>query len=53
MTSSLDNLRIFLWVGLGLLIWMCVQAWQADYAPARRAGSPERPANPISGDGVG
>jgi len=40
MTSSLDNLRIFLWVGLGLLIWMCVQAWQADYAPARRSDLP-------------
>jgi len=32
------NIRVFLWVGLGLLIWMSFQAWQQDYAPSRQAG---------------
>jgi YidC/Oxa1 family membrane protein insertase len=32
------NIRVFLWVGLGLLIWMGVQTWQADYAPRQAAG---------------
>ncbi len=41
MTSSMDNLRIFLWVGLGLLIWMCVQTWQADYARVRKEELPQ------------
>jgi len=29
----MDNLRLVLWVALGTLVWLCVQAWQADYAP--------------------
>jgi len=29
----MDNLRLFLWVGLGLMIWLTFQAWQRDYAP--------------------
>ena len=28
----MDNLRIFLWVGFALLIWIAVQTWQTDYA---------------------
>ena len=30
----MDNIRLFLWVGLGILIWITFQQWQADYAPA-------------------
>ncbi len=29
----MDNLRIFLWAGLALLLWMNFQAWQKDYSP--------------------
>ena len=28
-----DNLRIFLWVGLMMLVWLTVQTWQQTYAP--------------------
>jgi YidC/Oxa1 family membrane protein insertase len=27
----MDNLRLFLWVGLGLMLWLTFQAWQRDY----------------------
>ncbi len=52
----MDNLRLFLWVGLGLLLWMTFQTWQADHAPVTTppaeqaaaapsgAGQPETPA---------
>jgi YidC/Oxa1 family membrane protein insertase len=30
----MDNIRIFLWAGLALLIWMTYMAWQAQYAPS-------------------
>jgi len=33
----MDNIRLFLWMGLGLLIWLSFQAWQQDYAPAPTA----------------
>jgi len=29
----MDNLRLFLWVGLGLMLWLTFQAWQRDYGP--------------------
>ena len=29
----MDNVRLFLWVGLGLMLWISYQAWQQDYAP--------------------
>lgn len=29
----MDNLRIFLWVGLLMLIWLTVQSWQQTFAP--------------------
>ncbi len=29
----MDNVRLFLWVGLGLLLWITVTTWQRDYAP--------------------
>jgi len=28
----MDNVRLFLWAGLGLLLWLTLQAWQRDYA---------------------
>ena len=28
-----DNLRIFLWVGLLMLVWLTVQTWQTTFAP--------------------
>jgi YidC/Oxa1 family membrane protein insertase len=31
----MDNLRVFLWVGLGISIWFTFQTWQQDYAPVR------------------
>ena len=33
----MDNIRLFLWMGLGILIWITFQQWQADYAPAPAA----------------
>ena len=30
----MDNLRLFLWVGLGLMLWLTFQAWQRDYGSA-------------------
>jgi len=29
----MDNLRIFLWVGLLMLLWLTVQTWQTTFAP--------------------
>lgn len=28
----MDNMRLFLWVGLGVLLWINVTTWQRDYA---------------------
>jgi YidC/Oxa1 family membrane protein insertase len=28
----MENIRIFLWAGLAMLLWMNFQAWQSDYA---------------------
>ena len=28
----MDNIRLFLWAGMGLLIWLTLQAWQRDFA---------------------
>ena len=28
----MDNIRLFLWMGLGVLLWLSFQAWQQDYA---------------------
>ncbi len=33
----MDNLRIFLWVGLLMLIWLTVQTWQRTFAPTSAA----------------
>jgi len=29
----MDNIRLFLWAGLGVLLWLSFQAWQQDNAP--------------------
>ncbi len=29
----MGNIRVFLWVGLGVMLWASFQAWQLDYAP--------------------
>jgi YidC/Oxa1 family membrane protein insertase len=29
----MDNVRLFLWVGLGLLLWITYSTWQRDYPP--------------------
>jgi len=29
----MDNPRIFLWIGLALLMWMNVIQWNKDYGP--------------------
>jgi len=42
----MDNLRIMLWVGLGLMVWLTIQAWQNDYAPAP-AQADAQPAGPV------
>ena len=31
----MDNIRVFLWGGLGLLLWISYTTWQQDYAPAQ------------------
>jgi YidC/Oxa1 family membrane protein insertase len=33
--GNLDNMRIILWAGLGLLIWMLYATWQETYSPKR------------------
>ena len=48
----MDNLRIFLWVGLLMLVWLIVQTWQQANAPpsvqtkAPVAGVPSEPTLP-------
>jgi YidC/Oxa1 family membrane protein insertase len=52
----MDNLRIFLWVGLLMLIWLTVQAWQQTFAPvpAATATDSTMPAAPVApSDGAG
>ena len=36
----MDNLRLFLWLGLGLLLFMSWQTWQLDYATPLTARAP-------------
>ena len=28
-----NNIRVFLWVGLALALWLNYSQWQMDYAP--------------------
>ena len=36
----MDNIRVFLWVGFGLLVWTVYQTWQQDYGPAQQSSAP-------------
>jgi YidC/Oxa1 family membrane protein insertase len=36
----MDNVRLMLWVSALLLVWICVQTWQADYAPRPTTAAP-------------
>ena len=40
----MDNLRLFLWLGFGLLLWITFQTWQADYAPQPEPVATDMPA---------
>lgn len=41
----MDNIRVFLWVGLLFLLWLCFQAWQQTFPPASPSvGATEAPA---------
>ena len=40
----MDNLRVFLWVGFALLVFMTVQTWQQDYRRPVPAADLESPA---------
>ena len=42
-----DNLRIFLWVGLMMLVWLTVQSWQQTYSP--KVGPTSEPTTTTSG----
>lgn len=49
----MDNLRIFLWVGLLMLVWLTVQTWQTTFAPAPTVTAttttdPAAPGAPVS-----
>lgn len=35
----MQNPRVFLWIGLALLLWLNYEAWLKDYAPARTGGT--------------
>src|SRR5690606_32846963 len=61
--TLMDNLRIFLWVGLLLMFWMLIQAWQqdqrisipaAEQAAQTESPSPEEllPSLPSASDGA-
>ena len=43
-----DNLRIFLWVGLMMLVWLTVQTWQQTYSP-RVGGAAQQTATTKAG----
>ncbi|MDJ0927019.1 MAG: membrane protein insertase YidC [Gammaproteobacteria bacterium] len=45
----MDNLRLFLWLGFGLLLWITFQAWQADYAPRPTPVAADAPAPGVTG----
>ncbi len=45
----MDNLRLFLWMGLGMLLFLTYQAWQRDYPPLNPvAGAPGETVEPDS-----
>jgi len=48
----MDNLRVFLWVGLALLLWMSYDAWQRQFpsvsAPVQEQAEPGAPVAPAA-----
>ncbi|MFW2403444.1 MAG: membrane protein insertase YidC, partial [Gammaproteobacteria bacterium] len=52
----MDNLRIFLWVGLGLMLWLSYDAWQRQFPPepapvqAQAAADPAASAPEVPGN---
>jgi YidC/Oxa1 family membrane protein insertase len=49
----MDNLRIFLWVGLLMLVWLTVQTWQRSFEPAAVTTSTPSAAPANSADAAG
>jgi len=48
----MDNLRLALWLALGLALFLCYEAWQRDYAPpppAYQASAPSVATAPVPG----
>ena len=47
----MDNIRLFLWVAVGVLFWLNYQAWMQDYAPTPPAETrqPGPAPEPLSG----
>jgi YidC/Oxa1 family membrane protein insertase len=45
----MENVRLFLWAGLGVLLWVTVTTWQQDYAPPPRTSEPVT----VAGDPLG
>jgi len=51
----MDNLRIFLWVGLGLMLWLSYDAWQRQFpsvpetVPTQAAAGTDTPAADLPG----
>jgi len=44
------NLRIFLWIGLALALWLNYETWQKDYAPAAAAATASQANKPAALD---
>jgi YidC/Oxa1 family membrane protein insertase len=50
---TMDNLRVFLWVGLGLLLFINVNTWQQQFPPAAApVASAAAPAAPMTAPGL-
>ncbi|MFO1377251.1 MAG: membrane protein insertase YidC [Steroidobacteraceae bacterium] len=47
-----QNLRLFLWLGLALAIWLNVEAWLKDYAPTEATTTPPSKLSATSGSSV-
>src|SRR5215207_4200598 len=45
----MQNPRVFLWIALGLVLWLNYEAWQRDYAPANQAIKSSQTANKATG----
>ena len=42
----MDNIRLFLWLGIGLMVWLNYEAWVRDYPPRSPPQVSESPAAP-------